>query len=157
MAIKNKSSLDKMNLMTLMTQVKPGGIIDEDETRTLKNFTFILKGKRTLEMQAYDEEEAKVMFEADPIYSSEKVIDVIESDIVEHAPTQIHPTGGNSVKTVTETNPAVAKANFAETFARLKAEGEAIQAAEAAAKEPAVKVVKDTKPHEIKKIVRRKK
>lgn len=134
-----KEKKQELDLMAVMATITPGGIIDENETRTLKNYTFILKGKRTLEMQAYDEDEAKAMFDADAIFSKEKVIDIIESDIVEHEPTQLMPTGGNSVLTVTELDPAKAASDFAEEFQRRIEEGKAALAAEMAAREAASK------------------
>lgn len=109
MAKKPVSPLEKLDLMQIATTVKPGGTVPEaDDPRELKRFMFILKGKRTLVLEAYSEEEAQEMFNQDEIFGKEKVIDIIEDETDLNASTSeynITTERSHVKKVVKENNP----------------------------------------------------
>ena len=112
---KKKQELD---IMALAASVQAGGVVDEEVLAAEKTFTFILKGKRTFDIRAKDEDTAMEMFKADDIFGNEKIIDVIEKD--ESASTNVEETyqmaqnRGHTKKTVQDVNQFDLKAKVAE-------------------------------------------
>lgn len=105
-----------LDLMALAATVQAGGTVDEEKLAREKKFTFILKGKRTFDIWAENEEEATELFQADEIFGSQKIIDVIEADEKDNVATEFYSevTKKNNVKVVTEHNPALEKELVAE-------------------------------------------
>lgn len=112
----NKKELD---IMAIATSIQAGGIVDQEALDAEKTFTFILKGKRTFDIRAKDEDTAMEMFKADDVFGGEKIIDVIEADdtVVVDDSFDIHSMAenrGHTAKTVTEVKPFDKKLEVAE-------------------------------------------
>jgi len=114
MAKKKEQELD---IMALAASVQAGGEVDEEALAAEKTFTFILKGKRTFDISAADEDAAMAIFKADDIFGNEKIIDVIEKDesedVVEET-YQMAENRGHTKKTVQDVNQFDLKAKVAE-------------------------------------------
>lgn len=117
MALKKEKTINDMDIMALAATVKPGGEVDEEKLAREKSFTIILKGKRTFDIQAENEDEALTLFKEDDVFGHEKVIDIIETESMKND--SMVTQGYNEIvershvkKTVKENNPAqMAKEN----------------------------------------------